>query len=284
MTLPRITLVTPSFNQAHFLEETIVSVLSQEYPNLEYMIIDGGSTDASVEILHKYNKFLAYCVSERDRGQTDAIRKGFARATGEVMNWLNSDDLLAPGALWHIAEMVKKQPDTAIYAAAVENFTDGAFDGPRQKSIPANLTVEGCLFRNGQPVHRHQPGIFFRKVWYEAIHGFQDNYFMCMDFDLHLRMLACNAEVMYSEQTIAYFRSHTMSKTQGGNTKNTLRAIQEYMAICEQTGKKLSMRPNHRAAHLKTLVGAARSSATRYRWHDTLNIVAFAARLAILGR
>jgi glycosyltransferase involved in cell wall biosynthesis len=90
---PKITIVTPSFNQGEFLEETIQSVLNQGYPNLEYIIIDGGSTDKSVDIISKYSKELSYWVSEKDNGQSEAINKGFRKATGEIVTWLNSDDL-----------------------------------------------------------------------------------------------------------------------------------------------------------------------------------------------
>ena len=96
---PRISIVTPSYNQGQFIEETIRSVLLQGYPNLEYIIIDGGSTDNSVEIIRKYEPWLTYWVSQPDKGQTDAIQKGFNLSTGVVWNWLNSDDLLEPNAL-----------------------------------------------------------------------------------------------------------------------------------------------------------------------------------------
>src|SRR5262249_529742 len=102
--LPSITIVTPSYNQVAYIEETIESVLSQGYPRLEYIIIDGGSTDGSVEIIRKYEKHLAYWVSEKDKGQSDAINKGFRRATGEIFNWLCSDDTLEPGALVRVGE------------------------------------------------------------------------------------------------------------------------------------------------------------------------------------
>lgn len=104
MSHPKITLITPSYNQGQYLEQTIDSVLSQNYPNLEYMVIDGGSQDNSVEIIKKYEKYLAFWVSEKDKGQSDAINKGLQRATGEVFNWLNSDDYYEKNTLQIVAE------------------------------------------------------------------------------------------------------------------------------------------------------------------------------------
>src|ERR1051326_2842776 len=114
MTLPRITVITPSFNQAEFLAQTITSVLGQKYPNIEYMVIDGGSTDGSVDIIRRYEKDLAYWVSEKDRGQTHAINKGLRRATGEIIAYLNSDDYYLPSAFDRVAAHFRAHPDVDL--------------------------------------------------------------------------------------------------------------------------------------------------------------------------
>jgi glycosyltransferase involved in cell wall biosynthesis len=114
MTWPRISVVTPSYNQGQYLEATIRSVLLQGYPNLEYIIIDGGSIDNSIEVIRKYEPWLAYWCSERDDGQADAINKGFSRATGEIYSWLNSDDIYEPGALRRVALTLMNHPDVEL--------------------------------------------------------------------------------------------------------------------------------------------------------------------------
>src|SRR5262249_30682863 len=117
---PRLSIITPSYNQGQFIEETIRSVLLQGYPDLEYMIIDGGSTDNTVEIIRKYDPWLEYWVSERDRGQSHAINKGFRRSSGALLGWLNSDDVLLPNALATVATALGSPEQRVLIAGTAE--------------------------------------------------------------------------------------------------------------------------------------------------------------------
>ena len=124
MQYPKISIVTPNYNGGQFLEETILSVIGQNYPNLEYIIIDGGSTDNSVEIIKKYEKHLAYWVSEKDKGQSDAINKGFDRSTGEIMAWLNSDDLYMPNTLKKVVDFIDINSKEIIFGNCIQFSED----------------------------------------------------------------------------------------------------------------------------------------------------------------
>ena len=114
MTFPKLSIITPSFNQGEFLEATIQSVLNQKYPNLEYIIIDGGSTDESAQIIKKYESHLTYWVSEKDKGQTDAINKGILKSTGDILGWINSDDIYMPGAFNHVIRAFQTHSDCSV--------------------------------------------------------------------------------------------------------------------------------------------------------------------------
>ena len=155
---PLVSIVTPSLNQGQFLEQTIRSVLLQGYPNLEYLILDGGSTDTSIDIINKYSQWITYWISEKDQGQSDAINKGFSRAKGEFVAWLNSDDVLLPGCIRAIIETFRKNPSAGMVFGDVEVINEqGSHIG---KFEPVNFSFEDLLsFRQIIP----QQAAFFQK-------------------------------------------------------------------------------------------------------------------------
>ena len=121
---PLVTIVTPSFNQGQFIEETILSVLNQTYKNIQYIIVDGGSTDKTMEVVNKYRDRVDIIIHEKDKGQADAINKGFRLAKGELVGWINSDDILYPDCLESIVELYKRKPEGAIFYSSKSHFID----------------------------------------------------------------------------------------------------------------------------------------------------------------
>jgi glycosyltransferase involved in cell wall biosynthesis len=208
--LPRVSIVTPSFNQALFLEATIQSVLHQNYPNLEYIIIDGGSTDGSVDIIRRYAGQLAYWVSESDRGQADAINKGFAVARGSLLGWLNSDDLLLPGALQQLASAHALTPD-ALLAGDIINFMDGSRRG--WLTHQHSLTAENFIAFWKTMGNWHQPGLYFPASLFNQIGFLDTSLHYAFDREFFSRALLNGISVEYLNKPVAAFRLHTTSKT-----------------------------------------------------------------------
>jgi len=205
--MTRVTIVTPSFNQAPYLEATIQSVLIQDYPEIEYFIMDGGSTDGSLEIIKKYADKLAGWVSEPDKGQTDAINKGFARATGDVLAWLNSDDTYEPGAVTQAVELLAQHPEISmIYGDC--NYIDEA--GRVIGRFPAAQTDYRRL-REGY-VHIPQQASFFRADLVRRVGQLDPTFYFAMDYDLWVR-LAKIAPLLYVPHLWANFRLHRDAKT-----------------------------------------------------------------------
>ncbi|MFC1781360.1 glycosyltransferase family 2 protein [Planctomycetota bacterium] len=208
---PKISIVTPSFNQDKFIEETIRSVLLQGYPNLEYIIIDGGSTDNSVEIIKKYSPWLTYWASELDRGQSHAINKGLLHCTGDIFNWINSDDSLYPGALRAIATAWTKNPGTIITGPVI-NFNQ---DGIKNVLIPNALSLQNFLnirkARSNSWVW-HQPGTYLPLAQVNKIGGIREDLHFSMDHILMIELLQI-CKVVYLSETLAKFRLHKNSKT-----------------------------------------------------------------------
>ena len=205
--LPLVSIVTPSYNQAAFLEETIPSVLEQDYPRVEYIIIDGGSTDGSAEIIQRYADRLTYWVSERDRGQTDAINKGFARATGSILAWLNSDDTYQPGALREAVDYLLAHPDVGMV------YGDGNFIDEHSNVIGRFPSAQTDLkkLRRGY-VHVCQQSSFFRADLWRKVGPLDPSFYFAMDYDLWVR-LAQHAPLVYLPRTWANFRLHSDAKT-----------------------------------------------------------------------
>lgn len=208
---PRISIVTPSCNQGQFIEETIRSALLQGYPNLEYIIIDGGSADNSVEIIKKYESWLAYWVSEKDRGQSHAINKGLGYCSGDIFNWINSDDLLAPNAL-HVVALAWSKTPQVIIAGCVVNFNEA---GNEELISPNALTLENFVNKRKARENRlawHQPGIFLPRTGVNKAGGVQEGLRFTMDHFLMINLLK-RYDVVYVPDVLARFRLHGNSKT-----------------------------------------------------------------------
>lgn len=207
---PRVTVVTPSFNQAQFLEETLRSVLLQGYPNLEYFVMDGGSIDNSAEIINHYAPWLSGFVIERDRGQADAINNGFARASGDILAWLNSDDIYLAGALAAQVEYLLKSPDVeVVYGDCLYTDSDGhpvhqAYGRPFE---PLELMRFTMIY---------QPTVFMRRSVAKARIELDLSYHIALDAELWLRLHQSGARFAYQPTLVATYRLHSASKTVSG--------------------------------------------------------------------
>ncbi|MBE9100650.1 glycosyltransferase family 2 protein [Vacuolonema iberomarrocanum] len=210
MNLPRISIITPSFNQGMFIADTIQSVLQQDYPNLEYIVIDGGSTDGSVEIIRKYELQIDYWVSEPDRGQSDAIRKGFARCTGNLWNWLNSDDVLEPEALWKLAIAYQTNPHATIYAGQLTLFGEDTKLFIHRPSFQS-LKELVCVWEKWAVP---QPALYLSRADCLKVSGIDPRWCYGMDYDFYLQLAQLSDfSVQNLDFGMARMRRHPHSKT-----------------------------------------------------------------------
>jgi len=203
---PTVTIVTPSLNQARFLEATIDSVLNQDYQEIEYIVVDGGSKDGSVGIIGKYEKQMAYWVSEADTGQANAINKGFRKATGEIFAWLNSDDMLAPSAAKIAAYYLMKYPEVGVvYGDRLHIDAQGNVIGINQ--CPSY--DQGMFKRN---FTLPQETVFFRKELFEEVGGLDESLHFAMDFELWCKTSKVT-HMRHIPMFMGYFREHEDAKS-----------------------------------------------------------------------
>ncbi len=249
---PRISIVTPSYNQGPFIEETIRSVLLQGYPNLEYWVIDGGSTDNTVEIVEKYAPWLAGWISERDRGQTDALNKGWARCTGEWLAWLNSDDLYTPGALAALAEFAAQNPQVDVAYGTCDLIDE-------QSRFIARAVPPAWDF--GQELSENfisQPSTFMRRAVVEALGGVNEARHFAFDYELWLRAALHGFRFApVPGPPLAAFRLWEVSKTESSAEK----FVEESLDILEEVFANPRLPAELREIRPRALSGAWRAAA-----------------------
>ena len=210
--LPKISIITPSFNQTTYLEETIRSVLLQGYPNLEYIIIDGASTDGSVDIIHKYSRWISYWCSKEDNGQSDAINQGFRIAGGDIVNWLCSDDLLRPGALWKVALLLADDTALDVLAGACRlqydnehgRVVDTAVAGPEWERHPYSDGI-------------WQPSCFYRRSAVDRNFLVDEDIHYCMDRELWCHFVKHRKNWHRSDEVLSHYRYTGANKSMIGS-------------------------------------------------------------------
>ncbi|MBO9200147.1 MULTISPECIES: glycosyltransferase family 2 protein [Niastella] len=208
LAFPKITIITPSYNQGDFIEETILSVIKQDYPNIEYIVTDGGSTDKTVDILRKYDDRISYWVSEPDKGQADAINKGLKKATGDIIAFINSDDYYEPGTFKFVAEEYKKGHHWII--GSVRNFRVETGESYIIQQKTNNQVFDWLLRVN----ENHQPGNFWSRKVLEQVGYMDEKLHYSFDWEYWVRFVVNKFEpVVHNDQVLANFRLHNDSKT-----------------------------------------------------------------------
>lgn len=206
---PRITIVTPSYNQGIFLERTILSVLNQNYPNLEFIIIDGLSSDGTVDIIKKYEKYLSFWISEKDLGQSDALNKGFSLATGEIIGWQNSDDIYLPGAFSRVADVFRTdRASDIVYGNRIDlDETDTIIGDSRfTKFSPIVFMYDGMSLGT--------QSTFFKRDLIQKIGPLEIDLRFAMDYDFFQRASRSGARFRYVPSYLGAMRRHGGAKTE----------------------------------------------------------------------
>jgi glycosyltransferase involved in cell wall biosynthesis len=210
---PRITVVTPSYNQGQFLEETILSVLEQGYPNLEYIVVDGGSTDNSVEIIRRYEQHLAYWESQKDRGQSHAINKGFARSTGQILCWLNSDDMHQPGTLREVSETLDITRPELMFGNC--QYIEDGKTHPWETNVAARHRTTDLALSD----YIIQPSSFWTRAAWERVGQLDESLHYGMDWEWFLRARSVEVAFRPVDTILSIYRLHPDHKTRNGGER-----------------------------------------------------------------
>ena len=205
--LPKITVVTPSYNQGRYLEKAIRSVLAQNYPNIEYIVLDGGSTDDSRRIIEKYSDRISYWRSEPDGGQASALAEGFEMASGEIFCWINSDDMLLPGALSYVGNFFARHPEKQWLVGSSVEINENDRIIRYKKAFPVNMKVMASV-----AMSFCQQSCFWRKELYERVGGLNKQMQFCMDYDLFIRF-ARVTKPKWANRSLGVYRKHSEAKT-----------------------------------------------------------------------
>jgi glycosyltransferase involved in cell wall biosynthesis len=209
--LPRITVITPSYNQGKYIEQTIKSISGQNYPNLEHLVVDGGSTDQTLDVLRKYEHQLRW-VSERDRGQSDAINKGLQQATGDVICYLNSDDLFTPNALFKVGAFFQAHPQAFWLTGKCKIIDQNSKEMRRPGTLYKNFWLLGHSLNVLRVMNYiSQPATFWRREAFERVGNFDERWYFAMDYDFWLR-LGKYYRLWFLNEYLACFRVHPASK------------------------------------------------------------------------
>jgi glycosyltransferase involved in cell wall biosynthesis len=206
--LPKISVITPSFNQAEFLERTILSALDQGYPNLEYIIIDGGSTDGSVDVIRRYADRLAYWVSEKDSGQSQAINNGLMRATGDWVAWQNSDDIFYPGAFRQLADFASKNQEAGLIIGDMRMID---VDDQVLRDIKYVRPTYGAMLAEGMVLTNQ--AAFWRREIHQQLGYLREDLHFGFDFEWFLRILRCGVRAEHVRGMWGGLRMHQATKT-----------------------------------------------------------------------
>jgi glycosyltransferase involved in cell wall biosynthesis len=253
ISLPKITIITPTFNQAIFIERTILSVLNQNYPNLEYLIFDAGSSDGTLDILRKYSGSIKW-VSEPDHGQTDAINKGLRVCTGEVIAFLNSDDEFAQGALLKVGMFFSKHPQVAWLTGKCQVINQQGDEVLRLVSLYKNVLLQT---RNSHLLKIvnfiSQPATFWRRDVLDEIGYFDETLEYVMDYDYWLRITS-RYPITFLDELLAKFRTYPASKTR----QSAINQQDEEFRVVHKYSQSRSMRFIHSLHRLINIVGYTR--------------------------